>query len=163
MQLRRMQQLRRTRPNGGTSGEAVPSAPLGTVNPPDNANAEGGRKRNMPLSRSSSVKRSGRPAATITAVADKPSLTVDYSSATDDQGDMDGYGATDERTWDEMDNEEVQNQYNCTGLHLIIIHLTSSSFIRRPIPIHITLIIRCGRIISRQTRHVRHCTGSCSR
>ena len=37
------------RSNGGTSGEAVPSAPLGTVNPPDNTNAEGGRKWNMPL------------------------------------------------------------------------------------------------------------------
>ena len=61
----------------------------------------------MPLSQSSSVKRPGRPTETISAVVDKPSLTVDYFSATDDQGDMDGYGATDEIDWDEMDNEEV--------------------------------------------------------
>ena len=47
-------------------------------------------------------------------MVDVPRGPVDYSSATDDQGDMDGYGATDERAWDEMDNEEVQDQYNCT-------------------------------------------------
>ena len=101
------------RPLDGTSGKAMPLVPLGTVNPPDNAIAEGGRKRNMPLSHPS-VKRPGRSAATISAVAVKPSSTVDYSSATNDQGNMDGYGATDERAWDDMDNEEVQDQYNCT-------------------------------------------------
>ena len=80
------------RPHGGTSGEAVPSVPRGTVNPPDNANAEGGRKRNMASSQPS-VKRPGQSAATSSAVADMPSSTGDYSSASDDQGDMDGYGA----------------------------------------------------------------------
>ena len=82
------------------------------MNPPNNANAEGGRKRNMTSSQPS-VKRPGRPAATSSSAADMPSSTGEYSSASDDQGDMDGYGATDERTWDEMDKEEVQDQYYC--------------------------------------------------
>ena len=55
------------RPLDSTLGGAVPLVPLGTVNPPDNANTEGGRKRNMPLSQPS-VKRPGQPAATISAV-----------------------------------------------------------------------------------------------
>ena len=96
-----------------TSGKAMQSVPLGTVNPPDNSNAEGGRKRNMPLSQPS-VKRPGRPAAASSAVADMPSSTGDYSSVSDDQGDMDRYVETDEQTWGEMDNDEVQDQYNCT-------------------------------------------------
>ena len=95
------------RPLDGAVGEAVPLVPLGIVNAPDNVILEGGQKRNMPLRQSSSVKRPGRPTATISAVVDKPSSTVDYYSAMDDQEDMDGYGATDERYWDEMDNEEV--------------------------------------------------------
>ena len=41
------------RPLDRTSGKAMQSVPLGTVNPPDNANAEGGRKRNMALSQPS--------------------------------------------------------------------------------------------------------------
>jgi len=101
------------RPYGGTTGKAVPSVPLGTVNPPDNAIAEGGRKRNMTSSQPSS-ERSGRPAATSSSAVDMPSSTGGYSSASDDQGDMSGYGATDERAWDEMDKQEVQDQYNCT-------------------------------------------------
>ena len=78
------------RPLDGIGGEAMPLVPLGIVNYPDNAIAEGGRNRNVPLSYSSTVMRPGQSTATINAVVDKPSSTVDYSSATDDQGDMDG-------------------------------------------------------------------------
>ena len=102
------------KPLDGISGKAVPSAALGIVNPPNNAIAEGGRKRNVPLSQSSAVMRPGRSTATDHAVVEKSSSTVDYSSATDDQGDMNEYGATDEQAWSEMNNEEVQDQYNCT-------------------------------------------------
>ena len=68
----------------------------------------------MPLSQSSAVTRPGRSTATAHAVVDMPRGPVDYSSATDDQGDMNGYGASDERAWGEMKNEEVQDHYNCT-------------------------------------------------
>ena len=47
------------RPLDGTGGKAVPLVPLGIVNAPDNAIAEGGRKQNMPLSQLSTVKRPG--------------------------------------------------------------------------------------------------------
>ena len=45
------------KPHGVIAGKAVASAALGIVNPPNNAIAEGGRKRNVPLSQFSAVMR----------------------------------------------------------------------------------------------------------
>ena len=80
------------KPHDVIAGKAMASAPLGIVNPTNNAIAEGGRKRNVPLSQFSAVMRPGQSTATAHSVVNKPSSTVDYSSETDDQGDMNGYG-----------------------------------------------------------------------
>ena len=85
------------KPDDGISGKALTSVLQGTVHPPDNTTAEEGGKRRRISSQSSAVMRTGRSTITAHAVVDKPSSTEnESSSATDDQGDMNEEGATDE-------------------------------------------------------------------
>ena len=104
------------KPDGGIASKAVPSAPQGTVHPPDNVIAEGGYKRCSLSSQPSAVMRSGQSTVTTHTVVDEPSSTERLSSsATDDRGDVYEEGTTDYIFWSEMNEEEVQDQYNCTN------------------------------------------------
>ena len=103
------------KPIDGIARKTLPSALQGTVHPPDNTIAEGGDKRRRLSRQPSAVMRPGRSTATAHAVVDEPSLQEnENSSATDDRGDVNEEGATDEIDWCAMNKEEVQDQYNCT-------------------------------------------------
>ena len=60
--------------------------------------------------------RPGRSTVTTHTVVDEPSSTERLSSSvTDDRGDVYEEGTTDYIFWSEMNEEEVQDQYNCTN------------------------------------------------
>ena len=103
------------KPDVGIAGKALPSALQGNVHPPDNTIAEGGDKRRRLSSQPSDVMRPGLSTTTDHAVVDEPILQENENpSATDDQGDVNEEGATDEIVCSAMNREEVQDQYNCT-------------------------------------------------